>query len=268
MTMQSATLSGVCQRLLQGVVHLLGAGSLALLSVSWCLEAVLPPVHYQVVQYRVSSGAKGWEILTGQDAQGRGFKVRYLRSSGAIPESPGQWGTAVELLTSRSPVLGHIVGSDLLAVTRAESLGELGMWERHWELSLEAWWARVLVHVFGGVLCGLIACTLALPYIRQVGALWGRLWRRGQAWQGRALYAAEPTTPSEMLPMHPLLTTSVVWQSTADPFFPYAAQVQDEWWEIRLNDFPAEPMYTLMVEGNARLDFETWPRCWYRPEAA
>ncbi|MGE3541076.1 MAG: hypothetical protein AB7N91_27025 [Candidatus Tectimicrobiota bacterium] len=247
--------------LVRGVVRALGAGGLGLLSLLWCLDAVLPPVHYPQAQYVVSRGTKGWDLLSGHDSQGQAFKVRYLRSSGAIPELPGQHGRAVDLMTSHLPMLGGMIGSDLLAVTRLEQSGDSGVRERHWTVSLSAWWLRVLAHVLGGVLCGTVACTLMLPYVR-----WLRQWRRPEPRQ--ALPVGEEATAEEALSEHPLFARVVHWQATADPFFPYAVQMPQEWWEIRLNDFPTEPMYTLMIEGNAVVDFTTWPSTWSRPEAA
>ena len=175
---------------------------------------------------------------------------------------------AQELLTSRLPMLERVIGSDLLAVTRVEAVEGRGQRERHWEISLLAWWLRVLAHGLGGVICGTIALGLTAPYVRRVQAM-GAVYRWLCRCLGRpGVASAEEAMPSTLLPDHPLLATPVCWKMTADPFFPYAVQVQQEWWEIRLNDFPAEPMYTLMVEGNAVVDFETWPVCWERPEAA
>lgn len=33
-------------------------------------------------------------------------------------------------------------------------------------------------------------------------------------------------------------------------------------WKIRLNDFPEEPMYTLIVEEEEMLNFTDWPDSW------
>lgn len=261
---------GLAPRLLRGVTRIVGACGLALLSIIWCLGGVLPAVHYRDVHYRISSGTKGWNILSGQDAEGRVITVRYLWSSGAVPELPGQRGMAQEILTSRLPMLERVMGSDLLALTRHESVDGRGTRERHWELSPLVWWMRVLAHLLGGVCCGVVALSLSTPYIRWTGAGLSRLKRRlRDLWhQRQGSGVSSSNTEEESLPDHPLLRTPVRWQETADPYFPYAAQVEQEWWEVRLNDFPTEPMYSLMVEGNTVVDFNNWPACWDRPDTA
>ncbi len=35
-------------------------------------------------------------------------------------------------------------------------------------------------------------------------------------------------------------------------------------WLIRINDFPQQPLYTLLIDGVAYADFDTWPACWQR----
>jgi hypothetical protein len=36
-------------------------------------------------------------------------------------------------------------------------------------------------------------------------------------------------------------------------------------WRIRLGDFPAEPLYTLAIDGTPIESFDTWPAAWTRP---
>jgi hypothetical protein len=50
-----------------------------------------------------------------------------------------------------------------------------------------------------------------------------------------------------------------------DGEFPYQAIIDGRRWEIRVNDFPAEPLYTLMIDGQEALDLEDWPTLWKRP---
>lgn len=61
------------------------------------------------------------------------------------------------------------------------------------------------------------------------------------------------------------LDTSVTWRRTGDAETPYAATVAGRDWRLRLNDFPAEPMYTLVVDGLPIGDFDDWPPAWTRP---
>lgn len=43
------------------------------------------------------------------------------------------------------------------------------------------------------------------------------------------------------------------------------AEVEGQRWRIRIGDFPAEPMYTLVVDGEDALAFDEWPPTWQRP---
>jgi hypothetical protein len=65
--------------------------------------------------------------------------------------------------------------------------------------------------------------------------------------------------------LRPALRTSVGWTQTADVNHPYEARVDGHDWLIRLGDFPAEPLYTLLVDGAEIGSFDTWPESWTRP---
>ncbi len=64
---------------------------------------------------------------------------------------------------------------------------------------------------------------------------------------------------------HSLMTT-IQWESSGDGEFPYAAAVDGQRWLIRVNDFPAEPLYTLMIDGQPVFNLEDWPSVWRRPK--
>lgn len=62
------------------------------------------------------------------------------------------------------------------------------------------------------------------------------------------------------------LDVSVVWEKGADPEYPYHAEIEGEPCLVRLNDFPAEHLYTLLAGSVAIADFDDWPANWVRPE--
>lgn len=62
------------------------------------------------------------------------------------------------------------------------------------------------------------------------------------------------------------LSRSVSWRRTGGGEFPYKAVVFGREWLIRINDFPAFAMYTLMVDGREVGDFDDWPAGWQRPD--
>lgn len=57
------------------------------------------------------------------------------------------------------------------------------------------------------------------------------------------------------------LSKAINWNSTGDAEFPYSAMLEDKSARIRLNDFPADHLYTLIV-GDAVFDFDDWPSAW------
>jgi hypothetical protein len=58
----------------------------------------------------------------------------------------------------------------------------------------------------------------------------------------------------------------VAWRRTGKGEHPYEAEVDGRRWILRVNDFPAEPMYTVLVDGVEVEDLEGWPEGWRRPE--
>ena len=65
--------------------------------------------------------------------------------------------------------------------------------------------------------------------------------------------------------LHRVLQTVVAWTKTSDLDHPYETQVDGHRWLVRLGHFPAEPLYTLLVDGEAISSFDTWPETWTRP---
>ncbi len=58
------------------------------------------------------------------------------------------------------------------------------------------------------------------------------------------------------------LKEEIVWEKSSDPEYPFIADFNGEKCAIRLNDFPAEKLYTLMVNEKEIADFDDWPEQW------
>jgi hypothetical protein len=57
----------------------------------------------------------------------------------------------------------------------------------------------------------------------------------------------------------------VRWQRTTDGEWPYRASAEGHGLAIRVNDFPAEPLYSLFVDDEHVTDLEDWPPVWVKP---
>jgi hypothetical protein len=57
----------------------------------------------------------------------------------------------------------------------------------------------------------------------------------------------------------------IAWEHTGDGELPYRAKVGGVELLVRVNDFPAEPLYSLLVNGQLECDLEDWPGRWVRP---
>ncbi len=60
---------------------------------------------------------------------------------------------------------------------------------------------------------------------------------------------------------------ALLWQRTGDGEWPYCVELDRHVLRIRVNDFPAEPLYTLFVDDERVTDLEDWPDAWIKPPA-
>lgn len=57
----------------------------------------------------------------------------------------------------------------------------------------------------------------------------------------------------------------VRWSTSADAEHPWCTTLEGKKARIRLNDFPAHSLYTLIVDGT-EADFDDWPSTWKRTQ--
>lgn len=56
------------------------------------------------------------------------------------------------------------------------------------------------------------------------------------------------------------------WERSGDGEFPYRKRIDERLYVIRVNDFPAEPLYTLLIDDVEVTDLDDWPPAWEKPE--
>ena len=64
------------------------------------------------------------------------------------------------------------------------------------------------------------------------------------------------------------LKTAVDWVPTGDTVTPWRAEMGFQLWEVRVNDFPEENLYTLLVDGEEVESFDDWPASWRQSSRA
>ncbi len=63
-----------------------------------------------------------------------------------------------------------------------------------------------------------------------------------------------------------LATASLQWHVTGNPLIPYRSEHENVQLKLRINNFPDEQMYSLMLENGAVIaNFDDWPVQWKRP---
>ena len=58
----------------------------------------------------------------------------------------------------------------------------------------------------------------------------------------------------------------IIWAPSGDPEAPYKSRHNGVDLSLRLNDFPAEHLYTL-VTGDSVVHFDDWPKAWTKSRA-
>ena len=61
------------------------------------------------------------------------------------------------------------------------------------------------------------------------------------------------------------LNEEIAWNSTNNPEYPYQSVHNGKKLLIRLNDFPAEHLYTLIADAQEVTNFDDWATTWNRP---
>jgi hypothetical protein len=60
------------------------------------------------------------------------------------------------------------------------------------------------------------------------------------------------------------LEETIIWRRSTDPEFPYKTEFGGDRLSIRLNDFPHDRLYTLIVNDRESENFDDWPEHWDR----
>src|SRR5882762_1626865 len=60
------------------------------------------------------------------------------------------------------------------------------------------------------------------------------------------------------------LDEPIRWSDSADPEYPYETVSDGRKLTIKVNDFPEEHFYTLLVDADPVASFDNWPDSWVR----
>ena len=171
---------------------------------------------------------------TGLDALARRHAA-IDRAAVAAPAWDAEVGEMIEMIMA-NPALGLGVGN--LAETH-----------RHGP-SVRRLWSEAKAAGAGDA----VAWERIVAWARHHPAVWAEEDRRKRAGRGA-------TNPE--LAAH--LAREVEWSAADDAQLPWQSAPDGAPWQVRLNDFPDDIMYTLLVAGRPIGQFHDWPGSWIRP---
>jgi hypothetical protein len=64
---------------------------------------------------------------------------------------------------------------------------------------------------------------------------------------------------------HSIFHRDIDWQATGNGEYPYYVLIEGSKYVVRVNDFPEELFYTLIVDDVEHTSFDVWPARWTRP---
>ena len=76
--------------------------------------------------------------------------------------------------------------------------------------------------------------------------------------------SAVPFSTANNWSEYPDLQRSVAWRTASgtEPCIVFESFASEHKWLVRMNDFPDEPLYTLLIDGTAIIHFDDWPEFW------
>jgi hypothetical protein len=81
-----------------------------------------------------------------------------------------------------------------------------------------------------------------------------------------AIELAVPAGPQPQLSLTALAVCPIVFAHTGDAEVPFTAPVDGVTLVVQVNDFPAEPLYSVLADGTRLGDLDDWPPAWTRPD--
>lgn len=73
-------------------------------------------------------------------------------------------------------------------------------------------------------------------------------------------------SPPSHIQLETYLRANISWSKTRAAVDMWRSEVGRDTWTVRVNDFPEEHLYTLLVNGDEIGSFDEWPKPWLRGE--